>query len=257
MWNWITKLEELRAAGVPVVLVTLTQATGSTPREPGAKMLVLGDGEFYGTVGGGNLEQLALEDARKFLNDGGGSRSVRYPLGAKTGQCCGGVVELFFDIVNAGPRLYLFGAGHVGQAVCRTLVGTPFQVHLIDEREEWVHSKELPSTIIKHHVEWDEFVRDADWRDDRTYIVVMTHRHDTDQDIVEDVIKRQTRYVGLIGSESKWERFKQRLTARGVSERELSRVKCPIGLNVGGKAPQEVAISLAAELLSDYYRDQK
>src|SRR4051812_50163059 len=111
MWNWVSRLEELRSQGHAVVAVTVTQCSGSTPREPGAKMLVLGNGEFYGTVGGGHLEELALADARKILQEGG-SRQIRYPLGAKTGQCCGGVVELFFESINVGPRLYLFGAGH-------------------------------------------------------------------------------------------------------------------------------------------------
>lgn len=252
MWNWITKLEELRSQGKAVVAVTVTQCTGSTPREPGAKMLVLGDGEFFGTIGGGHLEELALDDAKKALIEGA-SKSIRYPLGAKTGQCCGGVVELFFEVLNNGPRLYLFGAGHVGQAVCRTLVGTAFTVHVIDEREEWINSRELPVEAIRHHCEWDDFAHDAAWNAENTYVAIMTHRHDTDQDILEHVMGRPVKYLGLIGSASKWERFKQRLSARGVPMDRFERVKCPLGLDVGGKAPQEVAVSLAAELLRVYY----
>lgn len=252
MWNWISKLEELRTKGEPVVAVTVTQCTGSTPREPGAKMLVLANGEFFGTIGGGHLEELALADAKKCLEEGV-SQSIRYPLGAKTGQCCGGAVELFFESINTGPRLYLFGAGHVGQAVCKTLAGTPFAVHVIDEREEWINSRELPAGVIRHNCEWDDFVKDAQWSADNTYVAVMTHRHDTDQDIVEALVDRPTKYLGLIGSNSKWERFKQRLTARGMSVERLERVRCPLGLDIGGKAPQEVAISLAAQLLKVYY----
>lgn len=252
MWNWISKLEELRQKGIPVVAVTVTQCTGSTPRAPGAKMLVLSNGEFFGTIGGGHLEELALADAKKCLEEGA-SKSIRYPLGAKTGQCCGGVVELFFEALNIGPRLYLFGAGHVGQAVCKTLTGTPFIVHVIDEREEWISSKELPADAIRHHCEWDDFVKDADWHDHKTYVAVMTHRHDTDQDIIEALVDRPTRYLGLIGSSSKWERFKQRLIARGMGMEKLERVQCPLGIDIGGKAPQEVAISLAAQLLKVHY----
>ncbi len=252
MWDWITRCSELRAKGESFVLVTVTDCSGSAPREPGAKMIVLGSGEFYGTIGGGHLEQLAIEDARKCLAEGA-SKQIRYPLGAKTGQCCGGVVGLFVEVIGLGPRLYLFGAGHVGQAVCRTLVGTPFQVHVVDDRPEWIESDQLPRETVKHACEWDEFAKAAEWNPDRTYVAIMTHRHDTDQEILADVIKRQAKYVGLIGSESKWERFKQRLTARGVAEAELARVKCPLGLDIGGKAPQEVAVSLASELLRIYY----
>jgi xanthine dehydrogenase accessory factor len=254
MWNWISKLEELRRAGRPFVSVTVIQCTGSTPREVGAKMLVLDDGSIEGTIGGGHLEQLAIEDARKCLQ-AGESKSIRYPLGAKTGQCCGGIVELLFESLNTGPRLFLFGAGHVGQAICRTLEGTPFTVHLIDERAEWVNMPALPAGTVRHEADWQDFMDQIPWDAERTYVAIMTFRHDMDERILEDIInkKRKTRYVGLIGSRSKWERFKQRLTARGISEAELSTVHCPIGLSVGGKAPQEVAISVGAELLKTHY----
>ncbi len=252
MWNWITKLEELRAEGRPVVVVTVTQSTGSTPREPGAKMLVAATGQFYGTIGGGHLEQLAITDAKLCFTDGK-AKTIRYPLGAKTGQCCGGVVELFFELVNHGPRLYLFGAGHVAQAVCRTLVGTPFIVHVIDDRREWIQSEALPKEVVRHECEWDEFATNAPFDLSSTYVVIMTHRHDIDHDIVENMLDRPTRYLGVIGSHSKWERFKQRFAAKGVDLTKLEKVHCPIGLDIGGKAPQEVAISLAAQLLRDVY----
>lgn len=252
MWNWISKLEELRAQGTAVVAVTVTQCTGSTPRETGAKMLVLATGEFFGTIGGGHLEELALADAKKCLAEGA-SKTIRYPLGAKTGQCCGGVVDLLFEVINTGPRLYLFGAGHVGQAVARTLSGTPFAVHVIDEREEWIRSEQLPAEVVRHHCEWDDFVGEAQWDREKTYVAIMTHRHDTDQEIIEDVIERPARYIGLIGSRAKWERFKQRLEAKGTNADAVARVTCPLGLDIGGKAPQEVAVSLAAELLKIHY----
>ena len=144
MWNWLSKLEEFRAEeGRPVAAVTVTQVTGSTPREPGTKMLVLGDGTFFGTIGGGRLEQMAIADAIAALEEGK-SKVIRYPLGAKTGQCCGGVTELFFEILNDGPQLIIFGAGHVARAVCRTMNGTAFQSRVIDEREDWVSSKAIP-----------------------------------------------------------------------------------------------------------------
>jgi xanthine dehydrogenase accessory factor len=133
------------------------------------------------------------------------------------------------------------------------MAGTPFIVHVIDEREEWVSSDAIPRDTIRHRCEWDEFAGEAQWDDERTYVAVMTHRHDTDQAIIEDVIGRRARYIGLIGSESKWARFRQRLLARSVDESRLARVRCPLGLNVGGKAPQEVAVSLAAELLKEHH----
>lgn len=253
-WNWISKLEDFRRAGTPVIVVTVTGGTGSTPRDAGAKMLVLADGTFHGTIGGGHLEQLAIEDARKAL-EAGESKTIRYPLGAKTGQCCGGVVDLFFEVVNTGPHLYVFGAGHVGQAIARTLEGTPFTVHLIDERSEWVNAPALSSGVVRHESEWDEFVAQARWDAEQTYVVIMTFRHDLDERILEGILTagKPVRYLGLIGSAAKWERFQQRLEQKGLSPEVLARVTSPIGLPVGGKAPAEIAISLGAELLGIHY----
>src|SRR2546423_87066 len=124
MWDWTSRLAELTRAGKPVCVVTVVSADGSTPRELGAKMLVCADQTFHGSIGGGHLERLALADAVTTIGQRT-ARTLRYPLGPRTGQCCGGTVELLFEVLNVGPRLVLFGAGHVGRAVCRVLEETP------------------------------------------------------------------------------------------------------------------------------------
>jgi xanthine dehydrogenase accessory factor len=250
VWDWIKKLDELSRDGRPLALVTVTHVAGSTPCAPGAKMIVLGDGSFFGTVGGGHLEKLTIADAAKCATEGD-SRSFKYTLGAQAGQCCGGVVELFVEAVGLHPRLYLFGAGHVAQALCRVLDGTPFAVHVVDERAEWLDK--LPPRVTKHDEAWDDFARAALWDDARTYVAIMTHRHDVDQDIVAAAVRRSAKYIGLIGSKTKWEKFQHRLGDRGYTREELARVRCPIGLDIGGKAPQEVAVSIAAELLKVHH----
>ena len=217
-------------------------------------MIVLEDGEFHGTIGGGHLEELAIQDAKACLA-ANTSKTIRYPLGAKTGQCCGGIVELLMEVLNNGPRLYLFGAGHVGRALCRTLEGTPFTVHLIDDREDWLMSDEIPQAVVRHLGDWSEPLDELLWEEKKTFVAIMTHRHDRDQEIVKDIVDRKAAYIGLIGSRRKWESFKQRLTERGLTEEKLSRVKCPVGLFLGGKAPNEIAISIAAELLQTYYEN--
>ncbi|HEY1690844.1 MAG TPA: xanthine dehydrogenase accessory protein XdhC [Polyangiaceae bacterium] len=250
MSPWLRKLAELEESGTPAALVTIVRCQGSTPAAAGAKMVVVADGSFVGTVGGGHLEQLVLADAQACLV-AGEPKAFRYPLGATAGQCCGGVVETFVDVLNTGPRLYLFGAGHVAQALCRVLAGTAFVVHAVDERAEW--SDALPEGVRRHAVPWDAFVSEAAWDEARTYVAIMTHRHDVDEAIVADVVGRPARYLGLIGSTVKWRRFRDRLESRGLAKEALDRIKCPIGLDVGGKAPQEVAISVAAELLSVHH----
>jgi xanthine dehydrogenase accessory factor len=252
-WDWLAKLRELQDSGTAAALTTVVRCAGSTPAAPGAKMVVLRDGTFFGTIGGGHLEQLVLADAQKCLGGaaGIGNTMFRYPLGAAAGQCCGGIVEVFVEVLCTGPELYLFGAGHVGQALCRVLAGTPFVVHAVDEREDW--SAALPPDVRRHPVAWDVFVRDAAWSAERTFVAIMTHRHDVDEAIVADVVKRPARYLGLIGSQTKWRRFRDRLESRGIAADALDRVKCPIGLDTGGKAPPEIAVSIAAELLRVHY----
>lgn len=246
MWNWIAKADELARAGQRFAVVTVVRVAGSTPCAAGAKMLVKDDGAFHGTVGGGTLERLALDDARAVLSEGV-PRAGRYALGATAGQCCGGVVEVFIEPVGARAEVYVFGAGHVAQALCRTLEGTPLEVHVIDDRAEWL--ERLPLHVARHDEPWDAFVAAARWDAARTLAVVLTYRHDLDQEIVAALVRKPARHIALVGSRTKWEKFQQRLTARGFTAEELARVKCPAGLPIGGKSPQEVAISIAGELL--------
>ena len=252
MWDWIAKASELKQLGRGFVSVTVAGSSGSAPREIGAKMLVEADGVFHGTIGGGHLEELALQEAASVMSSELG-RLTRYPLSAKAGQCCGGTVDLFFEVFGVGPKLYLFGAGHVGQAVARALSGTAFQVHLIDERSEWLNHPALPSAVVKHGEGWDFFIEKALWSKTKTYAAVMTHRHDTDQDIIEKLICQPAKYIGLIGSKAKWNRFEQRLLAKGANQELLARVECPMGIALGGKAPAEIALSLGARILQMHY----
>jgi xanthine dehydrogenase accessory factor len=250
-WDWLSKAHELAGAGRPFALVTVTGGKGSTPRDCGAKLIVEPDGAFHGTVGGGRLEALVLEDARGFLAEAASGRKT-YPLCFRTNQCCGGAVEIFVELLGLGPQLYLFGAGHVGQALCQTLQGTAFAVHLVDERREWLEAAGLPPGLVRHGRAWRDFVSAATWHRERTYAVVMTHDHQTDLEIAAAISGLPARFIGLIGSTTKWDRFKQRLAALGCDPDQVGRIQCPIGRKTG-KAPREVAISVAAELLRIYH----
>jgi xanthine dehydrogenase accessory factor len=244
--NWLDTLTDLAKRGVPHALCTITSVQGSAPREPGAKLIACADGTFFGTVGGGRLEELVLADARAAIA-AGKNASQRYPLGAKAGQCCGGVVEVFIEVLGLQPVLHLFGTGHVGQALARVLDGTRFSVHAIDERKEWL--LQLPPHVSAHDEPWDRYVRAMRCDPLRSCALVMTHRHDLDEDIVLALCKLPLRYLGLIGSRTKWKRFSDRLAMRGATGEEIARITCPIGVADLGKAPQEVAISAAAQLL--------
>lgn len=252
MWDWIEKLQELSREEEPFVMVTVIDAAGSTPRDTGSKMLVCREGRFYGSVGGGILEQTALADAEECLKQNTSAKKS-YPLCSQTNQCCGGRVELFFEVMNMGPNLYIFGAGHVGQALCRVMDKTPFSIHLIDEREEWIQAHQIPERTIRHQMSWQDFLKPITLDDKKSYVVIMTHEHEIDFNIVQALLKKPLQYLGLIGSETKWGRFQERLLALGIKRDDTKHVRCPIGLNIGGKAPEEIAISIAAELLKNHY----
>ena len=250
MWDWIGKLAELRQQDQLAVLVTVTKATGSTPRKQGAKMIVLGDGSFFGTVGGGVVEHYALEEARKCLAETA-SKSTDIPLLPK-GEvpCCGGTMEMYMEVVNHNPSLYVFGAGHIGQNLCQVLEGTPFRIHLIDEREEWIDAPAIPAATIRHRAHWSEFIRRTSWCEFRSYVTIVSYHGAIDQQILEEVLPQPTRCIGMIGSKAKWAKVQQNLADSGF---DLSRVRCPVGHDNGGGSPREIAISIASQLLATHY----
>ncbi len=250
MWDWIARLSELQAGETPFALVTLIRAGGSTPRETGARMIVLVDGTFFGTIGGGGLERWAIDQARACLSEGT-SRIVTCVLDKDVGMPCGGRVEFFMEAFNRGPRLYVFGGGHVGRAITRVLAETPFSVHVIDERDEWIAADRFPEGTIRHATPFTDFIAFARWDDRMTYVAIVTHSADRDREVLAGVIRRPARYVGMIGSRTKWQVVLKALEEAGIPPADLERVRCPFGNPaIKGKTPQEIAISLAAEILA-------
>jgi xanthine dehydrogenase accessory factor len=248
--EWLPILTELTERGVPCVLITVMEAKGSTPRESGTKMVVTQD-EQFGTIGGGNLEFQAIDEARKILSAVSIQAETRnYPLGPSLAQCCGGAVSIFLEpFLPLNKTLFLFGAGHVGKEVIRVLDGLPLQIKWVDERDN-----EFPSLIPKNCEKIVASTPVAVLRDvpDDAHIVIMTHSHDLDYDLVEMVMKQgRFAYLGLIGSQTKRVKFEKRLLAAGIEKENLPRLTCPIGIGgVTGKHPREIAIAVAAELLS-------
>jgi xanthine dehydrogenase accessory factor len=253
---WIEALSALRAERRACAMVVVTGVRGSGPREAGARMIVArrDDGAVdlvAGTIGGGNLEKLAIDHCAELLARGEAlSESVAYPLSEKAGQCCGGEVTLFFETFPwKRRRIAIFGAGHVAQAIAGLAPYLSADVVLIDSREEreirpkLVEKRAFELLLVDHpEVEVDELAGDA-------LVLVMTHSHALDLEIVARAIPRGFPYLGLIGSERKWERFRKRLEARGFNATDIARVHCPIGVSKNSKEPAAIAISVAAELI--------
>lgn len=253
MWEWNDKIQELKKENLTFALATVTCVKGSAPREIGAKMIIVSKNNFFGTIGGGNLEKIVIEKALDTIKTGKGCQ-YSFPLSSKAEQCCGGSVDVFIEPINKRPNLYLYGGGHIGLAICKVLIGTPFNIHLIDDRQDWLENKNIPEEVIIHSGPWEKEISNFDYNNTNTYSVIMTYSHEMDEKILEALLKRPHHYLGLIGSYSKWERFKSRLIKKGILQTQLDNVKCPIGLDLGGKSPQEIAISFVSEILSLHYK---
>ena len=249
---WIETLSELRAAGRPCCMVVVTGVRGSAPRESGARMIVADGRLAWGTIGGGNLERLAIEHSAELLESPrASSESVAYPLSEKAGQCCGGEVTLFYETFPwSFRRVVVFGAGHVGQALAGLTRYLAAQVLLIDGRSEGELQPALPPQRDYGVLFIDAPEAEVDVIPPDSLVLVMTHSHALDLEIVARALKRGCfPYLGLIGSERKWARFRQRLEQRGFTPAEIATVRCPIGAARTSKEPTAIAVSTAAELL--------
>lgn len=246
------------------VLVSVHETAGSVPREAGAWMAVFAQ-TVTGTIGGGHLELQAIEEARRRLAGGTGADVLRYPLGPTLGQCCGGVVHLRYErlaasdarsveqrLHNEAAPLALFGGGHVGKALVNVLGTPPFDVTWIDSRDE-IFPERVPDNVTCEHSD-PVHAAVADLAP-HSRVLVMSFSHAEDLDIVAACLKRlrergDLRYVGLIGSKTKWATFRHRLEERGFRKQELAQVTCPIGIpGIAGKQPEVIAVAVAAQLL--------
>jgi xanthine dehydrogenase accessory factor len=256
MMHWTDALQELDNSGEPYVLLTQLGARGSTPRENGAKMLVSED-RCECSIGGGHLEYQAVEIARQMLASGeAGQRIEKFPLGARLGQCCGGSTSVLFEsFPGSKVNIMLFGAGHVGKALATILGQLPIRVRWVDSREN-EFPQHLPANCCR--IISDSPAHEVASMPAGSYYIIMTHNHPLDFSITEAAIKRgDARYIGLIGSQTKWRRFCMRFDHRGYEPELYQPVRCPVGLaQVPGKLPMEVATSIAAEVISEYQRER-
>jgi len=255
-----------------VVLVEVKSADGSTPREAGAWMLVAAD-RIFGTIGGGQLEYMAIDNARRSLKRGTTPEALTIPLGPEIGQCCGGRVKLEFTPVDRGaamaliervdreialrPHVYIFGAGHVGDALAMVLSLVPLRVILVDTREAELSASQVPGVETCLTAMPEAVVRDAP---EGSAFVILTHEHALDFLIAAEALGRSdASYVGMIGSKTKRATFRNWLT-REVGRPEIfDRLVCPVGGTAGrDKRPTVIAALAAAEVMTSAlnYRGQ-
>jgi len=248
--NWQQAISHCHHAADPFAVATVIATTGSTPREGAAKMVVTGT-ETFDTIGGGQFEFKVIEAARDMLASRVPAQRVdHYPLATKAGQCCGGSVSVLIESFPVtAQRLAVFGAGHVASALMQILAQCDTRIEWIDNRDD-VFPETVSGNVralqIKSPVDYVESLSD------QHRCIIVTHDHALDYELTHAILNQtEIDYVGLIGSDTKAKRFFHRLDKDGVPEVDQCRVRCPIGLpSVTGKLPMEIAISIAAEVLS-------
>jgi xanthine dehydrogenase accessory factor len=248
-------LAECEARGVPHVLVILLETKGSAPQSVGAKMLVRSRGLPHGTVGGGKIEAAAIRFAREMLEqtDGAGVelREVEWNLQRDIGMTCGGAVRLLFHARRfASWPIAIFGAGHIVQALVPLLQTLDAMIVCFDTRPEWLEKLPPHPRFTSWLVE--DLAGAVGEIPERSFVLSITQGHATDVPVLLEAFRRGSfPFIGCIGSEVKARKLRAELAEAGIGRDAVDRLRCPLGLPLGGNDPNEIGISIAAQLLQE------
>ncbi len=266
--DWLAALCHCRRDNSACVVVMVVHVTGSAPRTVGTRMVVTNE-KVYGTIGGGALELEGIAHARALMDCSSSSAPLGEPvstrifsLGKELSQCCGGKVELQFDMHMANDfRLHVFGAGHVAQEIARIALRLPCVTMFHDSRADWLaHIDELVerdgdgvfASQVSTSLMNANTYQHIEALSPSAYYLVMTHSHELDMEVVEAVLSRgDSTYCGLIASRSKAVKFRHRLKRKGFDDQEIAQLTAPIGAGVEtGNTPMEVAIAGVGDVLT-------
>jgi len=245
------EIVRLRSKGEIAALATITSIKGSTPRAEGSKMLVRSDGSILGSIGGGSLEAQVCQAAVDVIREGR-SRVLKFDLTGKEvgeeGMICGGTMEVFVEPIMTRPVLYIFGGGHISFFISKIGKMLGFRVVVIDDREEFANPDRFPEA--DETIAEDLEVVFPGLKINRScYIVIVTRGHLMDEKVLEWAVKTDANYIGMIGSRKKNRTVFSHLEARGISKGQLEKVHAPIGLDIHAETPEEIAVSIMAEII--------
>jgi xanthine dehydrogenase accessory factor len=238
--------------GEPAALVTVVATEGSTPQKAGAKMVVYADGRIVGTIGGGCVEAEMIWRARQAIE------TRRSQLAAcdltpdqagEDGLVCGGRMQVFIEPIEGAPTLCLFGAGHVAQPLARLARGAGFRVEVADERVKFANRERFPEADLLL-VEGFAAAAQRMTLTRNSYAVVVTRGHKGDADALQAVVGKGLPFVGLLGSKPKLVHVLSELEERGLPRETLAEVRCPLGIEIGAATPEEIAVSILAEMIA-------
>jgi len=243
-------LAEIEQNHESAALCTVTSSEGSTPRHVGSKMLVYPDGHFIGTVGGGDLEHRVLDEAWMAITDGQ-PRKLHYnmadPSRGDVGVC-GGQVEVFVEPILPAPLLVVIGAGHVGKAVVHLAKWLGFRVAVCDDRAEFCTPEATPDADAYFPVTMDKLPEHIKI-DKRTILILTTRGSSVDAAGIAPLLDSAAAYIGVIGSRRRWATTAKALKEKGVAEEKIAKVHSPMGLELQAETPEEIAVSILAEVM--------
>lgn len=241
-----------RASGRSCALATIVNVVGSIPSYHAAKMLVRSDGSIVGTIGGGPAEAEVIQVARQVLK-GGKPRMISFHLHERpeldSGMVCGGSLDVFIEPIRPMPVAYLFGAGHVGVMTARAARLAGFDIEVIDDRASFANAERFPDARAVHVGPMAEVTARLQ-PNDQALIFIATRCHEMDGEVLQWAVGTPAGYVGMIGSKRKVLTVFNHLRAEGVTAEQLARVRAPVGLDIGSETPEEIAISVVAEMIA-------
>ena len=247
MKDILSEIKQIKASGKKAALCIIVYTKGSSPRKAGSKMIVFEDKTSVGTIGGGSLEYRVVDDALGVILEGKPNKFT-YDLDEDLGMHCGGYAEVYIEPLIPENKLFIFGAGHVGKALSMLAVQYGFSVTMIDPRGELKKDFfDLPVTYFN-----DDFVESAEKIDfdQQSYIVITTPKHKFDEDVLAVCAKKTSAYIGMIGSKNKVALAKERfLNEKILSQEEIDRVNMPIGIKFNAQTPEEIALSIMAQMI--------
>ncbi|MBN1478662.1 xanthine dehydrogenase accessory protein XdhC [candidate division KSB1 bacterium] len=241
------KVVAAKNQGLSLVLATVIDVKGSAPREIGAKMIVWQDGRAEGTIGGGAVEKAVIDHAIT-LFAGGEAQIYNYDL-TELKMHCGGIMSVFLEPIIPRSQLVIFGGGHIGLALTKIADMLDFAVTLVDDRPEFANSQRFPTAQTVLTKPYADVLPDMSFTEN-TYIVIVTYKHLHDQLIIEHCVQQPFKYLGMIGSKTKVRHSLELLREQNVAHDIIERIHSPIGVNIGAKTPEEIAIAIAAEMIA-------
>jgi xanthine dehydrogenase accessory factor len=246
------ELVRLRSLGQKCAVATIVHVRGSIPSYESAKLLVREDGSMIGTIGGGCVEAEVWNAAREVIETEQ-PRHLSFNLGQDAaydnGLICGGQLDVFIEPVLPVPRAFIFGAGHISKSLSKVLALAGFATVVVDNRESFANSERFPEAEAVHAAEYEDIFPKLAIRDN-SYIIIVTRGHRDDMRVLQLAISTPAKYIAMIGSKRKVLNVVRELEKQGIPRAALERIHAPMGLDIGAIVPEEIAISVAAEMIA-------